>query len=617
MMVARGARTWWARRPWRGHLGPSVPGRSIARISTFTLLVLSLAVIACAAAGLTTTLHNDIRQATERHKMLEATLSELHGTLGDGDHFDHAQLDLIQRRAGLNDLRFAADLAADAGREVQSLHDGRGRIVGWFSWMPDRSLITSMNWLWGVVGTLGLLLVLAAVVALRMTRRLSRSLQRSAETIRKLTTQDSLTGLPNRRVMIDRLDHVMAGRSGGVVVFALIDIDGFHDVNDTLGWAGGNVMLASIAERFRARLPAGAMLGRFQDDEFAVIAAGHDTRTATELAEKINAALAAPIFIDQTWQISASIGLAQAPEDGTTGDELSRRAALALRAAKRSGRGSVRRFVPQIQEEHAERRFLLRELEVAIRKDGFAVHYQPVVAAEGGGVVGVEALLRWTHPTRGPIAPATFIPLAEESGLMNELGEIALRRALADGARWPDLFVSVNLSPVQMRSSGLVESIGMLLAESSVAASRLVLEVTEGILIDDPEETQTKLEALRAHGVSTALDDFGTGYSSMSYLQKFPFDRLKIDCAFVASLGTTGNAGAIIQSIVTLGHALGMKVLAEGVETNEQRVLLRLAGCDEMQGYLFAKPCPAEAIDKILSRSVARSGARRANGSTG
>jgi EAL domain-containing protein (putative c-di-GMP-specific phosphodiesterase class I) len=269
--------------------------------------------------------------------------------------------------------------------------------------------------------------------------------------------------------------------------------------------------------------------------------------------------------------------------------------------------------VPQIQQEHAERRFFLRELELAIRNDAFDVHYQPVVAAEGGSMTGVEALLRWSHPTRGAISPGMFIPLAEESGLMVELGDIALRRALKDGARWHDLFVSVNLSPVQMRNRGLVERVRAVLNETGMPASRVVLEVTEGVLIDDPEETQIKLEALRALGVSTALDDFGTGYSSLNYLQKFPFDRLKIDRSFVASLGMTGNSGAIIQSIVTLGHALGMKVLAEGVETNEQRVLLRLAGCDEMQGFLFAKACPAEAIDKILARPAATRAARRAD----
>jgi EAL domain-containing protein (putative c-di-GMP-specific phosphodiesterase class I) len=275
---------------------------------------------------------------------------------------------------------------------------------------------------------------------------------------------------------------------------------------------------------------------------------------------------------------------------------------LALRAAKRSGRGAVRRFVPEIHQEHAERRFFLRELETAIHNKAFEIHYQPVVAAEGGGMRGVEALLRWTHPTRGAIAPSVFIPLAEESGLMNSLGEIVLRQALQDGARWPELFVSVNLSPVQMRSPGLVGLVGAVMAETGMPASRIVFEVTEGILIDNPEETLEKLQALRALGASTALDDFGNGYSSLSYLQKFPFDRLKIDRAFVASLGATADAGAIIHAIVTLGHALSMKVVAEGIETDEQRVLLRLAGCDEMQGFLFAKAIAATAIDKILAR---------------
>ncbi len=187
---------------------------------------------------------------------------------------------------------------------------------------------------------------------------------------------------------------------------------------------------------------------------------------------------------------------------------------------------------------------------------------------------------------------------------MKELGEFVLRRALADAARWPDVFVAVNLSPVQIRDPRFVDLVGGAMAQAGIEASRVVLEMTEGILIDDPQQIQTRLEGLRALGVSMALDDFGTGYSSLSYLQKFPFQRLKIDRAFVASLGTTGNAGAIIHSIVTLGHALGMTVLGEGVETDQQRVLLRLAGCDEMQGYLFAKPRPAEAIDKIVLRSA-------------
>ena len=615
MKAAAAARKHWARRRSGGPAGPSMPGRTIARISTISLLVLALAVLACAAIGLTVTQRNDSRLAAEQHAALQAALDELHAVFGGLDRFDAGQLGMIARRSGLDDLRFDADPAADAGREVQSLHDADGRIVGWFSWLPGRAFIRAMDWLWGVIAAVGAMLALGALLAVRSTRRLGAALARSIDTVRRLTTQDPVTGLPNRRIMLQRLDGAIATRRFRFAAFALLDIDGCHDITDTLGRAGGDIMLRSIAERLKSALPAGASLGRFEDDEFAVIAASDDPRIAVTLADKLVACLAEPIYLDRMWQISAGIGLAQAPEDGTTGDELQRHAVLALRAAKRGGRGSVRRFVPQIHQEHAERRFFLRELETAVAQQAFDVHYQPVVAAEGGGMVGVEALLRWNHPTRGAIAPSMFIPLAEESGLMNKLGEIVLRRAFADGARWPGLFVSVNLSPVQMRSRGLIDLIGALLGETGMTAARVVLEVTEGILIDNPQETLAKLEALRALGVSTALDDFGTGYSSLNYLQKFPFDRLKIDRAFVASLGMTGTTGAIIQSIVSLGHALGMKVLAEGIETDEQRVLLRLAGCDEMQGFLFAKACPAEAIDKILARpAAARAGARRTTG---
>ena len=540
----------------------------------------------------------------------------MHTALGErqAGNFDAAELALIGRSSGLHDLRFDAELTANRGREVQSVHDAQGRIVGWFNWAPDRGFIGGMAWLWGVLGLVGIALALAAYIAVRATRRLTASSVRSLATIRKLTTQDPLTGLPNRRVMIERLEEAIATRGTRGVAFALIDIDSFHDVNDTLGRAGGDTMLCSIAERLKAALPSGAAFGRFEDDAFAVIATSDNAGIAAELAEKLSASLAAPIYMDQSWQISASIGTAKAPDDGTTGDELQRNAALALRTAKRGGRGSVRHFVPEIHVEHAERRFFLRELERAIGEVAFDVHYQPVVAAEGGGMVGVEALLRWNHPTRGAIPPSLFIPLAEQSGLMIRLGEIVMRRALADGARWPNLFVAVNLSPVQIRSRGLAEFVAAALAETGMPAPRLVLELTEGILIDDPEDTQHKLDALRALGLTTALDDFGTGYSSLSYLQKFHFDRVKIDRTFVASLGTTGNAGAIIQSIVTLGHALGMKVLAEGIETNEQRVLLRLAGCDEMQGFLFAKALPAEAIDRILAKPQAARATRQNGG---
>jgi diguanylate cyclase (GGDEF)-like protein len=567
------------------------------------LVLLAGVMIAFAVAGAVVTRREDNRLEVERHAALRLALDEFHAVFGDADRFDYAQLQLIARRTGLDDLRFDTDPTAIPGREEQSLQDSQGRIVGWFSWAPDRALFDAMDWLWRLAGTAGVALALCALLAAVVHRRLSRSVLHSNEMVRKLTSEDALTGLPNHRVMLERLNDALKRRRTESVVLLVIDLDGFREVNDALGRSGGDAVFTQITERLKTGLPAGAQFGRFEDDELAVIVTRDDARNATAVADTLRAALTRPIFVDQIWQISACIGVAQAPEDATTGEELSRRAGLALRAAKREGRGTMRRFVPQIEAEHSERRFLLRQLETAISAQALDVHYQPIVAAAGGGIVGVEALLRWTHKTRGVIPPSVFIPLAEQSGLMHQLGEFVLRRALADGARWPDLSVAVNLSPLQIRDRNLVALVGAVMAETGVASSQVVLEVTEGVLIDDPQQALIRLEALRALGVGIALDDFGTGYSSLSYLQKFPFSQIKIDRAFVASLGTTGHAGVIIQSIVTLGHALGMKVLAEGVETDEQRVLLRLAGCDEMQGYLFARPCPAEAIDKVLARS--------------
>jgi EAL domain-containing protein (putative c-di-GMP-specific phosphodiesterase class I) len=278
---------------------------------------------------------------------------------------------------------------------------------------------------------------------------------------------------------------------------------------------------------------------------------------------------------------------------------------LALRIAKRRGRGIVQQFTPDMEGEFDERRFIKRELSRALATRSFELHYQPIVRADGGAVTGVEALLRWNHPSRGGIPPAVFVRVAEEAGLMDQLGEFVLRRALEDAARWPDLYVAVNLSPVQVRDRRFVNLVSAVLAETKLDPSRLVLEITEGVLIDDPLAAKARLEDLRKLGVQLALDDFGSGYSSLAYLQQLPFDKLKIDRGFVAALDQSANTGVIIQAIVTLGRALGMSVLIEGVETEEQRVLLRLAGCNEMQGFLFARPAPREEIDRLLAKGGA------------
>jgi diguanylate cyclase (GGDEF)-like protein len=604
-MVVGAARQWWAARRLRRSKPGSRPKgaqkATVARLGLVLPLALVGAILFCAATGFTATRISRGQVEAGQRAALQQALDKFHAQFINVDAPDDVQLRQIARHSRLADLRFDASPIGEVGRTLQSLHDPRGRIIGWFSWAGDRGFVAAMDRLWGLLALLGATLGICTLIAMHAAGHVLRSLNRSAEDVRKLTTEDSLTGLPNQRVLLERLGEVLANRRNGVVVLALVNLDGFREVNDTLGRSGGDALLGSIAEHLKAGLPTDAILGRFEQDEFAVIAASDDPDVEDLVIEALRASLLRPIFMDRMWQITASVGTARAPDHGASAEELVRRAGLALRAAKRNGRGNARRFEQHIETDHAERRFLLHELQSAIALQAFDIEYQPIVAADGGAMVGVEALLRWRHPIRGPIPPSVFIPLAEQSGLMSQLGEIVLRRALSDGARWPTLSVAVNLSPLQIRDLWLVDLVANIIKETAIEPARVVLEVTEGVLIDDPHEAQTRLETLRALGVRLALDDFGTGYSSLNYLQKFPFDLLKIDRSFVASLGASGNTGAIIQSIVTLGHALGMKVLAEGVERDEQRVLLRLAGCDEMQGYLFARPGNAAAIERVLA----------------
>ena len=418
-----------------------------------------------------------------------------------------------------------------------------------------------------------------------------------------------LTGLPNHRKMIEMIDASLAARSlNDVITLAFIDLDGLNDINDSLGHQAGDRFLVAWADRLRDVLPENAIGGRFDGDEFAVIVAAPEAWAAEAAIETAAAALARPFWInEQAVQAGVTVGVAHAPYHAATRDELTRCADLALRSAKHNRRGGIETFDARMDAAFNERRFIERELRRALADNAITVHYQPIVAADGARIVGVEALARWNHPVRGAIPPTSFIPVAEQAGMIGRLGEIVMRRALADAKRWPELSIAVNLSPLQVRDDTLVGLVSDILAETGIEPSRVLLEVTEGVLIDDPQVAKARLDALRGLGVRLALDDFGTGYSSLAYLQQFRFDKLKIDKAFVAPLGQAANSQAMIQAIVTLGRALGLTLLAEGVETEEQRVTLRLAGCDEMQGFLFAMPGPREAIDRMMA---ARGGAR-------
>jgi diguanylate cyclase (GGDEF)-like protein len=587
---------------------PSRPARA-RRLAT-PRLVAALALFAisafffCAIAGYALVRQADERQELARRAALLGAIEDIRGSTAGSQTFDPAHIRTIERVAALKDLRFESTPAV-VGREIQPALDREGRILGWFSWQPNASMSDALGELLPLLVLTGLLLMGFAAVALRQVRRAMVELSGSERLAWTLAHEDMLTGLATHRKMIERIDAQLAARAPvEVVTLVLIDIDGLKDINDALGHRSGDALLIAFAERLQNLLPSRAHCGRLDGDEFAVMTVAPDADSAHAAVEALAGALVRPFSIaGETVQIGISTGLAHVPRDAQTRDELVRRADLALRAAKRKRRGSLVAFERAMDIDFDDRRFLDRELKRALAEQTLDVHYQPIVSADGARIVGAEALLRWQHPVRGAIPPADFVPVAEHAGLMKPLGDFVLRRALAEARRWPGLFMSVNLSPVQVRDPAMVEQVAGLLAEHGVPAARLLLEITEGVLIDNPQEAEARLEALRALGVRIALDDFGTGYSSLSYLQRFRLDKLKIDRSFVEPLGHDPNSRAMVQAIIALGRALGLGLVAEGVETEEQRVLLRLAGCDQMQGFLFASAGPPQALDALLEKA--------------
>jgi diguanylate cyclase (GGDEF)-like protein len=591
--------------------GPAWP-RSHARarrtLST-TSLVVVLALVAlgatlvCAAIGYSLARQSDERLLADQRAALRSTVSEFRALFGKPDSIDPRLVHMVEQNAGLQSLKFETD-PTPGDREIQPVLDGDGRILGFFTWQRSYPMTRAVQRLLPVIFGVAVLLVGFAGYSLRQLRRAHQDLKASEANARRAADEDKLTGLPNHARMLELLDRALAERGGDdAVTFALIEIDGMSD----FGVLASDELYSAITTRLREVLPAGAVCGRIGSNEFAVILAG---AAALDGEAAIRAALdvIARPYADGAARIGGHAGLAQAPRDGEARGELTRRAELALRAAAKKGPGTIAVFEAALDALSADQKFIMRELPRALSANTLELHYQPIVAAQGGRIVGVEALLRWTHSERGAIPPATFIPVAEQMGLMDTLGAFVLRRALSEAKHWPGLYVAVNLSPVQMRDAAIVDLVRSALAENGVEPSQLMLEITEGVLIDNPEDMLKRIEDLHALGVRIALDDFGSGYSNLGYLQRFPLDKLKIDRSFVSALGKSANGGVIIQAIVTLGRALGLTVLVEGVETEEQRVLLRLAGCDEMQGYLFAKPAPASAIDRLLTQRKKETG---------
>jgi len=442
----------------------------------------------------------------------------------------------------------------------------------------------------------------------------TKGLEAANRQLRHLATHDSLTGLPNRVLLDDRLQQAIAHADRDMRSFAVLicDLDRFKLINDSLGHRAGDELLQEVARRLLTVVRTADTVARFGGDEFVLIGTSTgDDDDAAALAVRVMDVLQAPVRI-ATIDIhtSPSIGIAMYPDDGVTMQALLAHADAAMYSAKQHGRGNFRRYTPGMDAGTEERVQLESDLHSALAQNQFQLYYQPKVDTRTGEVRSAEALIRWLHPTHGIVSPAEFIPLAEECGLIGAIGRWVIREACRQTRAWqidgvPTLRVSVNLSASQFRDGGLVDSIRRALDDAGLQARYLEVELTESAVMSDPEKSIAILEQLSAMGVLVSVDDFGTGYSSMSYLRRFPIDKLKIDRVFIDEIVSRPEDASIVRAIVSLAHSLRLKVVAEGVETPAQLDFLKTAGCDEYQGYHFSRPLPAADFERLIRESHA------------
>jgi len=427
--------------------------------------------------------------------------------------------------------------------------------------------------------------------------------KKSEQRIAFMAHHDALTGLANRAAVTQQIEEAAARqrRRGDSFTVLLLDLDRFKHVNDTLGHSAGDALLRQAAARLKALLRETDVLARLGGDEFAIIQSGETSQreAASALADRIIEIFANPFDIDgNEVNIGTSIGIALAPEHGTNPDSLLKMADMALYGAKSAGRNGYRFFDPDMGAAADARLALENELRRAIAQNELELHYQPIIDTKTRRICSAEALIRWRHPTKGLIAPDNFIPLAEDTGMIAQIGMWVLRTACSDAATWPaEVKVAVNLSPVQFRKTNLADAVMSALAEAGLPPERLEVEITETALIESAAECLPALHRFKNAGIAIALDDFGTGYSSLSQLTMFPFDKIKIDKSFTQNLTKRAECAAIISAALTLAQNLDIATTAEGVETNDQYKLLRLAGVTSLQGYLFQRPCPVSEID--------------------
>jgi diguanylate cyclase len=514
--------------------------------------------------------------------------------------FNRNELAIMGARRGIEGLEFIsrAPRLDEASIPITSVASENGAHLVWRPYRPGDLMRARLV-------PVSIFVLTAAVLFSGMifthVQRIALDLTRSEERARKMIGHDALSGLPNRLLFSQRLDQELARltRVDDGLAVHFLDLDRFKDVNDTHGHQAGDELIKEVAHRLADLLRGADTLARFGGDEFAIIQTGvRNVNDAEALARRVLDDLTTPFAIAGTFvTVGCSIGVAMAPQNGRERETLMRLADTALYQAKNEGRNRYSFFERQMDEALKMRKLVEDDLRNAIDNNELLVHYQPQVSVDGETIVGVEALVRWPHAKRGMIPPMQFIPIAEERGLIIPLGDWVLRQACIDGKRWPGIRVAVNVSPIQFRNKDFVKTVRRILAETDFDPTCLEIELTEGVLVEDADAAEAALMELRSMGVHLALDDFGTGYSSLIYLRRFAFDRIKIDRSFLESMEATGESAILVHSIVHLGRALGLTVIAEGVETKEQHRFLQAVGCHELQGYLFSRPVPGAEID--------------------
>lgn len=517
--------------------------------------------------------------------------------------FDEEVVARLREDYLINDLRLV-DVDAGMTHSLPVL-DVSGKPVAALAWSPpslgDQAQAKVSPTVFTMLALVGLTMAFLIAIALRGMREVER---REAEA-QHAATHDELSGLPNRTAIVAALDEAIAAqRSDGTsVTVVFLDIDGFKEVNDAFGHETGDRLLKEVARGFRERA-MGHLIARVGGDEFAVVVSGPGAvKVACDLGWRLISSVSEPFEIDgRIIGIGASVGVAVADASIPSAEELLRRADVAMAQAKHQGRSRLFVYDAVIDTVRHERLEIAGDLRKALREEALQLVYQPVFDAVRRTIIGVEALLRWDRPGLGPLPPAVFVPIAEQSGLIDELGGWTIRRACRDGLAWPEIKVSVNVSPAQFRNPNFDSHLTAILRETGFPADRLELEVTESYFIANSDQARRAIDTIRSLGISVALDDFGTGYSSIGYLRSFNFDKLKLDRSLIVGVGHDERVLRLVEATIALADALDLGVTAEGVETEEEAHLLRKAGCSAFQGFFFARPATAAVITTMLAR---------------